>query len=120
MEEESKGQKKTDEESTKKETEDRAKEESRYGGVIILSYIWCMTLLLINMEYESLILLLIECMLPSYHCYCSRSIALTAMKGLMLQEDLTIEDALKVMEEGQRAPDRHAPMLPPKLLGTLL
>lgn len=41
------------------------------------------------------------------------------MKGLMIQEDLTIEDALKVMEEGQRAPDRRAPMLPPKILGTL-
>lgn len=43
--------------------------------------------------------------------------ALTAMKGLMVQEELTIEDALKVMEEGQQVPDRLAPMLPPRVLG---
>ena len=35
----------------------------------------------------------------------------------MVQEDMTMEEALKVMEEGQRAPDRLAPMLPPKVLG---
>ena len=42
--------------------------------------------------------------------------ALLAMKGLMIQEDMTIDEAIKVMEEGQRAPDRVAPMLPPKVL----
>ena len=36
----------------------------------------------------------------------------------MVHEDLTIEEAVKIMEEGQRAPDRAAPMLPPKVLGT--
>ena len=35
----------------------------------------------------------------------------------MIQEELTIEDALKVMEEGQQVPDRLAPMLPPRVLG---
>lgn len=35
----------------------------------------------------------------------------------MVQEDMTMEEAIKVMEEGQRAPDRLAPMLPPKVLG---
>ena len=35
----------------------------------------------------------------------------------MVQEDMTIEEAIKVMEEGQKAPDRVAPMLPPKVLG---
>ena len=44
--------------------------------------------------------------------------ALRAMKGLMVQEGLTTSDALKLMEEGQKAPDRPAPMMPPKLLGT--
>ena len=44
-------------------------------------------------------------------------IALVAMKGLMVQENMTVEEAIKLMEEGQRAPDREAPMLPPKVLG---
>ena len=35
----------------------------------------------------------------------------------MVQENMTVEEAIKVMEEGQKAPDRPAPMLPPKLLG---
>ena len=39
------------------------------------------------------------------------------MKGLMVQENMTIEEAIKVMEGGQHAPDREAPMLPPKVLG---
>ena len=43
--------------------------------------------------------------------------ALLAMKGLMIQEDMTMEEAIKLMEEGQRVPDRIAPMLPPKVLG---
>ena len=35
----------------------------------------------------------------------------------MVQENMTIEEAIKVMEGGQHAPDREAPMLPPKVLG---
>ena len=35
----------------------------------------------------------------------------------MIQEDMTVDDALKLMEEGQRLPNRPAPMLPPKVLG---
>ena len=35
----------------------------------------------------------------------------------MIQENMTTEEAVKLMEEGQRAPDRIAPMLPPKVLG---
>ena len=45
------------------------------------------------------------------------NIALLAMKGLMIQENMTMEEAIKLMEEGQKAPDRIAPMLPPKVLG---
>ncbi len=48
------------------------------------------------------------------------STALLAMKGLMLQEDLTIEEALKVMEVGQLQPDTAAPSLPAKVLGKFL
>ncbi len=48
---------------------------------------------------------------------CNISTALLAMKGLMIQEEMTMAEALKVMEEGQRAPGRPAPMLPPKVLG---
>lgn len=40
-----------------------------------------------------------------------------AMKGLMVQEDLTLDDALKLMEEGQKIPNRPAPKLPPRVLG---
>ena len=39
------------------------------------------------------------------------------MKGLMVQEGLTIDEALKLMEEGQKVPDRQAPTLPPRVLG---
>ena len=39
------------------------------------------------------------------------------MKGLMQQENMTIVDALKLMEEGQKVPDRLAPMIPPRVLG---
>ncbi len=42
------------------------------------------------------------------------------MKGLMIQEEMTMAEALKVMEEGQRAPGRLAPMLPPKVLGVCI
>lgn len=42
--------------------------------------------------------------------------ALLAMKGMMLQEELTIDDAFKVMELGQNEPSRMAPALPPKML----
>ena len=38
----------------------------------------------------------------------------------MIQENMTMEEAVKLMEEGQRAPDRIAPMLPPKVLGKSL
>ncbi len=48
---------------------------------------------------------------------CNIYTALLAMKGLMIQEEMTMAEALKVMEEGQRAPGRLAPMLPPKVLG---
>lgn len=41
------------------------------------------------------------------------------LKGMMVQEDMTMDDALKLMEEGQRLPNRPAPMLPPKVLGNL-
>ena len=34
----------------------------------------------------------------------------------MVQDGLTVDEALKVMDEGQRQPDRAAPMLPPKVL----
>ena len=36
----------------------------------------------------------------------------------MVQDGLTMEDALKVMEEGQTAPGGPAPKLPPTMLGT--
>lgn len=39
------------------------------------------------------------------------------MKGMMVQDGLTMDDALKLMEEGQKTPNRPAPKLPPKLLG---
>ena len=39
------------------------------------------------------------------------------MKGLMVQEGLTMDEALKLMEEGQKVPDRKAPTLPPRVLG---
>ncbi len=39
------------------------------------------------------------------------------MKGLMLQEEMTVRDALKIMEEGQKVPNRLAPMVPPRVLG---
>lgn len=42
--------------------------------------------------------------------------ALLAMKGLMLQEELTIDDAFKIMDIGQREPQRIAPAVPPKVL----
>lgn len=47
---------------------------------------------------------------------CYNFVALLAMKGLMLQEELTIDDALKIMDLGQRQPNRMAPALPPKVL----
>ena len=47
-------------------------------------------------------------------------IALLAMKGLMVQEGVTMDEALKIMEEGQKVPDRPAPMLPPRVLGTVV
>jgi len=40
-----------------------------------------------------------------------------AMKGLMLQEELTVDEALKIMDEGQKLPDGAAPALPAKVLG---
>ena len=39
------------------------------------------------------------------------------MKGMMVQDGLTMDDALKLMEEGEKTPNRPAPKLPPKLLG---
>lgn len=42
------------------------------------------------------------------------------MKGMMVQDGLTMDDALKLMEEGQKTPNRPAPKLPPKLLGMSL
>ena len=42
------------------------------------------------------------------------------MKGMMVQDGLTMDDALKLMEEGQKTPNRPAPKLPPKLLGMLV
>lgn len=45
------------------------------------------------------------------------SLALLAMKGMMVQDELTLDDALKIMEEGQKTPNRPAPKLPPKMLG---
>ena len=39
------------------------------------------------------------------------------MKGLMIREGVTINEALQLMEEGQSAPDRPAPSLPPTVLG---
>lgn len=42
------------------------------------------------------------------------------MKGLMVQEGVTMDEALKIMEEGQKVPDRPAPMLPPRVLGTVV
>ena len=38
------------------------------------------------------------------------------MKGLMLQEELTIDDAFKIMETGLREPQKNAPALPPQVL----
>lgn len=31
-----------------------------------------------------------------------------------------MDEALKIMEEGQKVPDRPAPMLPPRVLGILI
>ena len=42
------------------------------------------------------------------------------MKGMMVQDGLTMDDALKLMEEGEKTPNRPAPKLPPKLLGMLV
>ena len=42
--------------------------------------------------------------------------ALLAMKGMMVQENATLEEALKKMEEGQM-PDSEAPTLPPRVIG---
>jgi len=42
------------------------------------------------------------------------------MKGMMVQDGLTMDDALKLMEEGEKTPNRPAPKLPPKLLGMSL
>ena len=39
------------------------------------------------------------------------------MKGMMVQEKATLEDALKKMEEGQM-PGGQAPTLPPRVIGT--
>ena len=63
-----------------------------------------------------------------YHCYTLIvflgdqhpllfSSALLAMKGMMVQEGMTMDEALMVMEEGQKLPGRPAPKLPPRVLG---
>ena len=41
------------------------------------------------------------------------------MKGMMIQENATLDDALKMMEEGQM-PSGQAPTLPPRLIGNLV
>ena len=46
-------------------------------------------------------------------------VALLAMKGMMIQENATLDDALKMMEEGQM-PDTQAPTLPPRVIGTCI
>ena len=37
----------------------------------------------------------------------------------MLQEEMTMEDALQLMDIGQRQPNRAAPALPPKIISEL-
>lgn len=48
--------------------------------------------------------------------YIMHSTALLAMKGMMVQENATLDDALRIMEEGQM-PDSQAPTLPPRVIG---
>lgn len=38
------------------------------------------------------------------------------MKGMMVQDNATLDDALRIMEEGQM-PDSQAPTLPPRVIG---
>lgn len=42
--------------------------------------------------------------------------ALLAMKGMMIQENVTLDDALKMMEDGQM-PNSQAPAMPPRVIG---
>lgn len=49
--------------------------------------------------------------------FTSFSSALLAMKGMMVQEGMTMDEALTVMEEGQKLPGRPAPKLSPRILG---
>ena len=91
------GQKEAQEEGTEKKTATHGKETSRY--------LYCT----------------VHNALAIYISYCYPfHIALLAMKGMMVQDGLTMDDALKLMEEGQKTPNRPAPKLPPKLLGMLV
>lgn len=45
--------------------------------------------------------------------------ALLAMKGMMLQENATLDEALRKMEEGQMA-NSKGPALPPRVIGKIL
>ena len=45
--------------------------------------------------------------------------ALLAMKGMMLQDNATLDEALKKMEEGQMA-NSKGPALPPRVIGKSL
>lgn len=51
------------------------------------------------------------------HFYSFCHTALLAMKGMMLQEELTLDEAFKVMDLSQNEPSRVAPALPPQMLG---
>lgn len=44
--------------------------------------------------------------------------ALLAMKGMMVQENTTLDDALKMMEDGQMSTGQ-APTLPPRVIGNV-